>query len=161
MKIIVDVGFLASEGADIAPCGAIVFAFVFQCSSIYADNLRSADISINDDQVEVLLCRRKGKSITRPLKLEYPVSRKWKDPSSPVTLFQKWSQIRHPSTGLFDTTAQEEQGTVSLSKIFARAQHIAYIQPPDGYVYSSHSLRVGGYNDIRLMGMSKDRIMFM
>ena len=40
-----------------------------------------------------------------------------------------------------------------------RALTVAQVQAPDGYFYSSHSPWIGGYNELRMAGLSRERIM--
>lgn len=50
-------------------------------------------------------------------------------------------------------------GSTSLATALRHALHISRIVPTKGYFYSSHSPRIRDYNELRLLGMDKDRLM--
>lgn len=146
---VVAAGLTAEDQVDLDACAATVFAFMFQLRAVSINRLRRRDVVIADAIIVASIFRRKGKSIRRPLMLRYSSSDTW-TASNPVALIQRW---------VLSHTDPEAVMTPSLSDALDRSLALVNGNAPAGCCYSSHSPRIGGYNELLGLGFSKEWIM--
>lgn len=146
---ILQAGHSASDHYDLSCCTAVVIAFIFQVRAVSMAHLYRRDLRCDSSGLTASFYRRKGRSIRRPLILHYPRSSTW-GPSNPLSLIERWFPSVLESGPAFPMT---------LSTSLHRALNLAHVQPPDGCTYSSHSPRIGGYNELLVLQFSKEYIM--
>lgn len=149
VRSIVEYGIRASSTCDLACCSAVVIAFIFQVRAVSMAHLTADHMTINDQGLTVSFLRRKGKSLRRPLILRYARSPSW-GPDNPISLITKW---------LATVSGSEPAFSVSLTDALQRALILTSTQPPEGCIYSAHSLRIGGYNELSVLQFSKEFMM--
>lgn len=112
-------------------------------------HLQHKDIILDSSGLTVTFFRRNGRSVRRPLTLQYPMASNW-GPAHPIALVEKWL----PSTGNSGPVF-----SMPLSHALQRAMVLTGIQPPKGCTYSAHSPRIGGYNELLVLQFPKEYIM--
>lgn len=145
VRTILHTGMLATNCYDVGCCAATVFAFVFQCRSVSLHHLSATDVRFSGDEVTVTLFRRKGKSIRRPLILTYPAG---SDVANPIALFKRWVTVRSDGARFFNMVPSGCEQPSSLGTALEHALSISNLRAPEGYVYRSHSPRIGGFNEL-------------
>ena len=149
MRQIVFFGCSTQDQGILACCAMVVMAFVFQVRAVSMHHVSRKDMCFNDGQLEIAFYRRKGKSIRRPHILRYHAADDWASAVNPMRLFQLW-YANKPPDAKFD---------VSLPDSLQRALTLVRGVAPDGCHYSGHSPRIGGYNELSVLGFPKEWIM--
>lgn len=150
MADIVAAGMATGNQFDLDACAATIFAFIFQVRAVSLSRLRRRDVVLSGSVMVASIFRRKGRSVRRPLILRYANCSKW-PVVNPIALLSRWlsSHAASPDAVM----------TASLSDSLAQALLLVNATAPDGCRYSSHSPRIGGYNELLGLGFSKEWIM--
>lgn len=149
MAKVVTAGLAASSQEDLSACAATVFAFFFQVRSVSMKHLRRKDVVLDATGVTVSIFRRKGRSVRRPLLLRYPMCETW-PAENPIDLMDKWISCFHdPAAGM----------QPALGDCMQRSLEMVNERAPAGCRYTSHSARIGGYNELHGLGFAKEWIM--
>lgn len=158
VRQVVDRGMECATVSDVGHCAAMVFSFVFQCRSDTLAMVQPDDLVLSDQGVTAWLRKRKGKSLRRTLLVHYPVQPAW-SLSNPVALLVKWATFRSRSAGFFDVASEESAGFTDLSTSLRRSLVLIGASAPAGCYYGSHSCRIGGFNELFLLGFSREWIL--
>lgn len=127
----------------------VVMAFIFQVRSRTVEPCQRKDISFTETGIAVAFYIRKGKSLRRPLILSYPINVDRGETAGPIALIRFWFDVQpSPGTG-FPSSLQ-----TSLQRCLTTGS-----KPPDYCYFSAHSLRIGGYKELSVVGFSKEFIM--
>jgi integrase len=125
----------------------VVFMFLFGCRASTTVALRASDFEITDAQVTVVLVHRKGKRTQDPLVLVYGRHPDVDFLNSPLALLHRWSETR-PLSDAFFALAEEEGLVAAVATHAVTALMSALdIAAPVGCSYSSHSARIGSFNE--------------
>lgn len=157
-RYIVEFGMTASSAYDVGCCAATTFAFVFQCRLVSLLHLMVADVVLDPTGAWASLFRRKGKLARRALRLFYPENPHW-GPSNPIALLRRWVLMRPPGNRFFNVTFSPTGACASLQTCVARAVALAGIEIPTGCYFSSHSPRIGGFNELLGLQYTREFIM--
>lgn len=149
MARIVAAGLSAVDQVDLDACAAAVFAFIFQLRAVSISRLRRRDVVVEDDLIVASIFRRKGKSIRRPLLLRYSRSDMWTE-DNPFYLIRKW---------VLSHSDPEAVMTPRLADALDRSLALVNHEAPLGCRYTSHSPRIGGYNELLGLGFAKEWMM--
>ena len=155
VRRVVEVGIGCALAVDVGHCSKVVFAFLFECLSTSIRFVRSQDVSIDSDGVSMVFMKRKGKALYRLLQPRYPCSPKW-DACNLVALLRKWAILRLQSAGFFDTVRSTTIGTADLAASMRRVLLLTGKVSPQGFCYGSHSARIGGLNELFVLGFSRE-----
>lgn len=74
-------------------------------------------------------------------------------------MLRRWIDRRPPSAGLFNLRADQALGAADLSAGLATALSAVNASPPAGYYYGSHSLRIGGFDELVNLQFTKPWLM--
>jgi hypothetical protein len=96
-----------------------------------------------------ILVHRKGKRTQNPLVLDYDRNPEVDFASSPLVLLRRWSSKRPTSNEFFPLAEEEDLSATTAT--YAVASLMSALPPsvgaPTGCIYSSHSARIGAYNE--------------
>ncbi|KAI0563121.1 Integrase/recombinase [Gracilaria domingensis] len=154
LQRIVQKGCDSSEDGIIASSCAAVVAYVFHLRSVSLEAISKNDLTVRPHCIERFVRRRKGKSHSRPLVLKYWRNTTWPCTHSPFILVRKWLR-RVKQDVLFARTTPAGGLESALHTMLQNLDVVA----PQGFSYSSHSLRIGAMNELLLLGCSKEIIM--
>lgn len=157
MRRVVECGLGVLPVAYIGHCALVEFAFLFHCRGSPVRSALVEDVTLTSLGVSARLRQRKGNLVGQPL-LTYPTALGWVG-SDPIALLRKCSTVRPHSRGFFDLSAGSHWGSVDLSASVSRVCSLAAILPPPGCNYSSHSCRIGSFNELFVFGFAKEWIM--
>lgn len=158
MRDVVQFGLASLTSEETHAAAMVLFAFLFQLRDVSVAAVRASDITWTSDYIQVHVTRRKGaprQARRRPLLLQLLTSPVWAAESSPLSLLRKWRDTR-PDNELF---FQSQSGRPSLAAaVDLVVSRLGLTPPPDCY-YSSHSPRIGGFNELLCLQFSRMWIM--
>lgn len=134
---------------DTSCCVAVLLFFILQVRAVSMAHLSKKDITLDCEKLTVSFFCRKGRSVRRPLILHYGRAANWGSNNS-IALVEKW---------LPSTTSSGPVFSMPLSNAMQRALTLTGVQAPEGCVYSAHSARIGGYNELLSLKFPKKFIM--
>lgn len=149
MRKVVVAGLASSDALDLSCCTAVIIAFIFQLRSVSVAHLERHHLTFAPTKMTGTFHVRKGKSVRRPLILDYPYSATWCN-VNPIALIRRWYDT-HPEP--------RTRFPLSLGDSLTRALQIANVTAPPQCTYQSHSPRIGGYNELFCLHFSKEWIM--
>lgn len=160
MKHILDHGLETGHRGEIGCCAMAMFSFIFQCRSVTVAHVAPADVTVNDSGIiTARLAHRKAKPLNRPLVLPYLANPALEPGTSPQDLLRRWFSVRPPGAGLFNLRDDQPLGAANLSAGLSIALKVVNASPPAGFYYGSHSLRIGGFNELVNLQFTKAWLM--
>jgi integrase len=127
----------------------MLFLFLFGCRASTTVSMRRSDLEVNDARATAVLVHRKGKRTQDPLVLEYDRNPAVPFGNSPLALLRRWASMRPTSDAFF--ALAEEVDLSATAATYAVAALMSALPPsvstPTGCTYSSHSARIGAYNE--------------
>jgi integrase len=125
----------------------VVFMFLFGCRASTAVTLRSSDVDVSADTVTVVLVNRKGKRTQDPLVLTYERNPAIEFSASPLAVLRRWSDMRPTSDEHFALAEEEALSPQVATHAVASLLSALHLCAPAGCVFSSHSVRIGAFNE--------------
>lgn len=159
VRSILRVGFSGTSAYDIGACKAAVFAFIFTVRQVSAMSIALGNVCLTPEGIEAVFHHRKGRSVRRPLVMRYGMAPSWKDEYHSVTIVRKWTATRPGGEYLFNVVPPNSTNAVYLTICLEHALALANVRPPSGALYTSHSLRIGGYNELSCLRAPKEWLM--
>lgn len=135
----------AVEGIGYA--NTVIFSFIFHCWSTSVRMVTPSDISFSFTALLIRLRKRKGKTLHRPLLLEYTRNMDWGS-TNPNDLKEKWATFRPDSPGFFDVQVARTLGTADLGKALRRCLLKIRARAPSGCYYGPHSPLIGAFYEL-------------
>lgn len=155
MRRIVAFGCTTTESRLIGSCCATMFAFLFHLRSVSSNALRRKDCEVTATSIRLTIAKRKGKALLRPLVVTYNRNPGWGEDNPPFNLASRW--LRHHHSDQF--FAIDKSRKPNLATSVADALAAVRAEPPSQCIYSSHSPRIGSFNEQLHLGSSKELIM--
>jgi integrase len=137
----------------------VVFMFVFGCRASTAIRLRASDIEVSTERITAVLVHRKGKRTQDPLVLHYARSPTAVFEDSPLALLRRWALLRPAADAFFLLAEEAALAPVAASHAVNLLAGSVSLFAPAGCSYSSHSVRIGAYNEWMAMGFPTPWIM--
>jgi integrase len=149
MRRILVLGLQTPVPALVRDAALVMFMFLFGCRASTAVSVRGSDLDVTDARMTAVLVHRKGKRTQDPLVLDYDRNPAVGFASSPLALLRRWTSMR-PTSDVFFALAEEED-LCATTATHAIAALMSALPPsvvvPTGCTYSSHSARIGAYNE--------------
>ena len=147
MRRVLALGLSTPVPTLVRDAALVMCMFLFGCRASTVTGLRNSDVEVTDWQVTAVLIHRKGKRTQDPLVLTYDRNPAVDLPLSPLALLRRWSYMR-PTTDVFFALAEEDGLSASAATYAVTALMSALnFSAPAGCTYSSHSARIGAYNE--------------
>jgi integrase len=125
----------------------VIFMLLFACRTSAITGLRDSDVKATDWQATAVLIHRKGKRTQDPLVLPYDRNSAVDLPISSLALLSRWSCMRS-TTDVFFALAEGDGLSASSTMYSVTALMSALnLSVSAGCAYSSHSARIGTYNE--------------
>jgi hypothetical protein len=121
----------------------VLFMFLLRCRASTAVGL----IEVTDARVAAVLLHRKGKRRHDPLVLSYDRNPAVEFALSPLALLRRWFVLRPASDTFFALAEDKDLSALAATHAVTTLQSALTICAPVGCVYSSHSARIGAYNE--------------
>lgn len=137
-----------------------VIAFISASRPSTVCAMTPADCDLSPSGVLTLrLVHRKGRNARDPLVQSYPLNEGVGGGVTPQALFARWADRRPASSSLWGLRPGETVPSQMLQESLQTVLHALSVRAPPGCVYSAHSLRIGAYNEMRVLGIPMPRVM--
>jgi hypothetical protein len=148
MRRILVLGLETPVPTLVSDAALVLFMFLFGCSASTAVSVRGCDLEVSDARLTAVLVHRKGMQTYDPMALDYDRNPAAVFASSPLALLRRWSSS--PTPDKFFAFAEEEDLSATTAT-HAVSALMSALSPsggaPTGCTYSSHSARIGAYNE--------------
>lgn len=129
-----------------------------RASSVGAMQL--SDYGVDDaGTLTMRLVHRKARNTRDPLVLTYPLREDGLTEESPQALLAKWVALRPTSDLLWALDEENAVRSATVTQALRNLLSALDVPTPQGCIYSSHSIRIGTYNEMRALGLPAARIL--
>jgi hypothetical protein len=147
MRCVLALGLDTPVPTLVRDAAMVMFLFLFRCRASTAVGLLDSDLTVTDARVMVVFVHRNGKRTGDPLVLYYDRSPEANFVSSPLALLDRWSRMRPTSDAFFTVAEEEDLSASTASHAVATLISALSFTAPVGCTNSSHSVRIGAYNE--------------
>jgi hypothetical protein len=110
--------------------------------------VRGSNLEVTDVRATAVLVHRKGKRTQDPLVLDYDSNPDVDFASLPLALLRRWSSMRPTSNEFFALAEEDLSATTATYAVASLMSALpSSVGAPTGCIYSSHSARIGAYNE--------------
>jgi integrase len=149
MRQILVLGLATPVPTLVRNAALILFMFLFGCRASTAVSMRRSDLEVTEARATAVLVHRKGKRMQDHLVLEYDRNTAVSFENSPLALLRRWVSMRLTSDVFFALADEEDLSATEAT--YAVAALLSALPPsvsaPTGCTYSSHSARIGAYDE--------------
>lgn len=153
-------GLAASDPTVVRDAALCVTGFLTGSRGSSVGAMELSDYGVSEAGVLSLrLVHRKGRNARDPLVLAYPPPPNGVPGEEPQDLLARWVTMRPMLDCMWKLQEHDCVNAEAVTQALVRVLRAVNVEPPNGCVYSSHSLRIGCYNELRALGLPEARIM--
>lgn len=159
MRQVVRLGLQATAVSLVRDAAICTAAYLSGARASSISAMRLSDYGNDGAELTMRLVHRKGRNARDPLVLVFPRHPAVPEEESPQALIARWVGMRPARDGLWVLSEEKDGMTGTVQSALRTVLAALRIEPPHGCAYSSHSLRIGTYNELRVLGFPSQRIL--